>query len=246
MRACTIVTGAASGIGLACVDALLARGDTVYAVDRTPVPRNHARLATLKIDITNNNAPEKICLHAQQVGNGIAGFVHAAGINRLCHPFDVDESHWDAVMNVNAKATWFLTVAVLKQMLSQHAGSVVLLASIAGKMASTIQHPVYNVSKAAVIAMTKTFAQTVANSGVRVNCVCPGIIDTPMQQHVTAHLTDDAESSVHVLQQRLAKVPLARMGSAAEVAQVVMFLLGAESSYIHGQALNIDGGLISY
>ena len=113
-------------------------------------------------------------------------------------------------------------------------------------MASTIQHPVYNVSKAAVIAMTKTFAQTVANSGVRVNCVCPGIIDTPMQQHVTAHLTDDAESSVHVLQQRLAKVPLARMGSAAEVAQVVMFLLGAESSYIHGQALNIDGGLISY
>jgi len=246
MQACTIVTGAASGIGLACVDALLAHGDAVFAVDRMPIPRQHALLSTLEIDITNLGAPQEICLKAQEFGTSIAGFVHAAGINRLCHPFDVDEHHWDTVMNVNAKATWFVTAAVLKQMCFQRTGSIVLLASIAGKMASTIQHPVYNISKAAVIAMTKTFAQTVAETGVRVNCVCPGIIDTPMQQHVTAHLADDTQSTVHVLQQRLAKVPLARMGSAGEVAQVIMFLLGAQSSYIHGQALNIDGGLISY
>ncbi len=242
----TIVTGAASGIGLACVDGLLAQGEAVCAIDRVPIPRRHARLTSVQCDITHSSAPATICAHATADGHHIAGFVHAAGINRLCHPFDVDEAHWDTVMNVNAKATWFLTVAVLKQMITQESGSVVLLASIAGKMASTIQHPIYNVSKAAVIAMTKTFAQSVATNGVRVNCICPGIIDTPMQDHVTAELARDVLTPAQIAQQRIAKVPMARMGTASEIAQVVLFLLGSQSSYIHGQALNIDGGLISY
>lgn len=246
MQTRTIVTGAASGIGLACVDALLAQGEAVCAIDRVPMPRTHARLTWVQCDITHSSTPATICAHATADGHRIAGLVHAAGINRLCHPFDVDEAHWDTVMNVNAKATWFLTVAVLKQMITHESGSVVLLASIAGKMASTIQHPIYNVSKAAVIAMTKTFAQSVATNGVRVNCICPGIIDTPMQDHVTAELAHDVLTPAQIAQQRIAKVPMARMGTASEIAQVVLFLLGAHASYIHGQAINIDGGLISY
>lgn len=246
MHTRTIITGAASGIGLACVDALLAQGETVCAVDRIPIQRTHTRLTSVQCDITHPSAPAAICAHAMADGYRIAGLVHAAGINRLCHPFDVDEAHWDAVMNVNAKATWFLTAAVLKQMITQESGSVVLLASIAGKMASTIQHPIYNVSKAAVIAMTKTFAQSVATNGVRVNCICPGIIDTPMQDHVTTQLAGDALTPAQIAQQRIAKVPMARMGTASEIAQVVLFLLGTHASYIHGQALNVDGGLISY
>jgi NAD(P)-dependent dehydrogenase (short-subunit alcohol dehydrogenase family) len=149
-------------------------------------------------------------------------------------------------MNVNAKAAWFWTSAVLAHMHTQRSGSVVLVASIAGKMATTVQHPVYNVSKAAVIAMTKTWAQTVAHSGIRVNCVCPGVIDTPMQEQVTASMVDDTHSPAQIIQQRISKVPMGRMGHAAEVATVVAFLLSTQASYIHGQALNIDGGVISY
>lgn len=246
MTTCTIVTGAASGIGAACVDVLLARGDAVLAVDYMPIVRQHPLLQTYEMDITTPHAAEQACAQVLAWQRHVTGFVHAAGINRLCHPFDVDETHWDAVMNVNAKAAWFWTSTILNYMTTQRAGSVVLLASIAGKMASTIQHPVYNVSKAALIALTKTWAHTVASTGVRVNCVCPGVIDTPMQAHVTASMVDATHTQAQVIQQRIAKVPMGRMGRATEVASVVAFLLSDHASYIHGQALNIDGGMISY
>ena len=246
MNNITVVTGSASGIGAACVQQLLAQGTRVLAVDVTPHALTHPLLATLTCDVTAPDTPQRILWISQHSGARIAGFVHAAGINRLCHPFEVDAHHWDTVMNVNAKATWFLTSAILQHMMPYGTGSVILLASIAGKMASTIQHPIYNVSKAAVIAMTKTFAHTVATAGIRVNCVCPGVIETPMQHQVTTSMVNAAQSYAEVTQQRTAKVPMGRMGSAEEVAHLILFLLSEQARYVHGQALNVDGGLISY
>lgn len=246
MQEVTVVTGAASGIGAACVHVLLNQGARVLGVDMAPIAITHPNLTGVQCDVTALETPQFICAAVANQNARIAGFVHAAGINRLCHPFDVDEAHWDAVMNVNAKATWFLTSAVLQHMIGHGAGSVVLLASIAGKMATTIQHPIYNVSKAAVIAMTKTFAHTVATAGIRINCVCPGVIETPMQHHVTMSMVSPTQSYADVTQQRTAKVPMGRMGSADEVAEVIVFLLSEHARYVHGQAINIDGGLISY
>lgn len=246
MHAVTVVTGAASGIGAACVELLLKQGTHVLAVDMAPIVITHPKLTHMHCDVTTSTAPQQICAAVAHHQARIEGFVHAAGINRLCHPFEVDGDHWDAVMNVNAKATWFLTSAILQHMMLNGSGSVVLLASIAGKMASTIQHPIYNVSKAAVIAMTKTFAHTVATAGIRINCVCPGVIETPMQHQVTMSMVNASQSYADVTQQRTAKVPMGRMGSAAEVAEVILFLLSEQARYVHGQSLNIDGGLISY
>lgn len=246
MSGCYIVTGAASGIGAACVQVLLAQGKSVLGVDRTPIVDTHPMLQTLQLDITESHAAATVCTTACTWAGHIVGFVHAAGVNQLCHPFAVDEAHWDKVMGVNAKATWFMTSAVLQHMVSRNAGSVVLIASIAGKMASTIQHPVYNVSKAAVIAMTKTFAQTVAAAGVRINCVCPGVIDTPMQHHVTQSMVDATHSYAQITQQRIAKVPLGHMGEPRDVADMVAFLLSEQARYVHGQAMNVDGGILSY
>jgi NAD(P)-dependent dehydrogenase (short-subunit alcohol dehydrogenase family) len=189
-------------------------------------------------------APTQICDTAHQIAPQIGGFVNAAGIMRVAHPFAVDDAHWDSVMGVNAKATWFLTSAVLQAMVPWQAGSVVLLASTAGKTATTVMHPIYNVSKAAVIAMTKTLAHTVASSGIRVNCVCPGVIDTPMQSAVTAALIDDTHDAPTIWQQRIARVPLGRSGAVNEVAAVVQFLLSEQASFVHGQAINVCGGMV--
>jgi NAD(P)-dependent dehydrogenase (short-subunit alcohol dehydrogenase family) len=244
MTTVTIVTGAASGIGAACAQLLCATGVTVLGVDRVAIGWQAPALHTLCIDICDPTAPAQICDFAHQIAPQIAGFVNAAGIMRVAHPFAVDVAHWDSVMGVNAKATWFLTSAVLQAMMPWQTGSVVLLASTAGKTATTVMHPIYNISKAAVIAMTKTMAHTVAASGIRVNCVCPGVIDTPMQSVVTAALVDETQDAALIWQQRLARVPVGRSGAVSEVAAVVQFLLSEQASFVHGQAINVCGGMV--
>lgn len=244
MTTVTIVTGAASGIGAACAQVLCDAGVTVLGVDRDAIVWQAPTLHSLQLDIAMPSAPLQICTVAHQIAPQIAGFVNAAGIMRVAHPFDVDEAHWDAVMGVNAKATWFLTNAILQAMVPWKSGRVVLVASTAGKTATTVMHPVYNISKAAVIAMTKTLAHTVATTGIRVNCVCPGVIDTPMQSAVTAALRNETQDATAIWQQRLARVPLGRSGAAHEVATVVQFLLSEQASFVHGQAINICGGMV--
>src|SRR5947208_8972748 len=100
-----------------------------------------------------------------------------AGIYRAAASLDVTEEHWDAIMNVNAKAVFFATQAVLPTMIAQKRGAIVSLASLAGKIGSRNNLP-YNASKAAVVSMTKSLALAHAADGIRVNCVCPGFVET--------------------------------------------------------------------
>src|SRR5207244_7296408 len=106
--------------------------------------------------------------------------VNNAGIMHVVDLFEISESDWDRMLNVNAKAVFFLSQLVLRGMIERKRGAIVSLASAAGKAASGVKYVHYNVAKAAVIAMTKTMSAAVAGQGVRVNCVCPGIIDTDM------------------------------------------------------------------
>ena len=132
-------------------------------------------------------------------------------------------------------------------MISQRSGRIVNLASIAGKMASTTYHPIYNVSKASVLAMTKTLAQYSAAYGVRVNAVCPGMIETPMQDlvdHEIAHITGKTPAEVRA--ERNSRIPLGYIGDGADIATIVSFLVGPDSRYMTGQALNADGGILTY
>jgi NAD(P)-dependent dehydrogenase (short-subunit alcohol dehydrogenase family) len=105
--------------------------------------------------------------------------VHNAGIYRAASSLDITEEGWDAVMSVNAKAVFFANQAVLPTMISQKRGSIVSLASMTGKVGSRTNLP-YNASKAAVISMTKSLALAHAANGIRVNCVCPGFVETDM------------------------------------------------------------------
>jgi NAD(P)-dependent dehydrogenase (short-subunit alcohol dehydrogenase family) len=167
---------------------------------------------------------------------------------QVVDPFEMSEADWDRMLGINAKAVFFLSQLVLPGMRERRRGAIVNLASVAGKVATGVNYLHYNVSKAAVIAMTKTLATAVAREGVRVNCVCPGIIDTDMWAQI------DREQGVErmglaereLMNSRLAVVPMGRAGTPEDVAKVILFLASPLAGYMTGQAVNITGGWITH
>jgi len=172
--------------------------------------------------------------------------VNNAGIYRAAATLDVTEEHWDAIMNVNAKAVFFASQAVLPTMIAQKRGAIVSLASMAGKIGSRNNLP-YNVSKAAVVSMTKSLALAHAADGIRVNCVCPGFVETDMWTSVAREQGKlMGLSAEEFTRQRASHVPLGRMERPEDVAHVIGFLVSSKSGYMTGQALSVDGGLIMH
>src|SRR5437762_3627920 len=168
------------------------------------------------------------------------------GIGRAAAPLDVTEEHWDAVLSVNAKAVCFGCQAVLPMMMAQKRGSIVSVASMAGKVGNRNNLP-YNASKAAVISITKSLALAHAKDGIRVNCVCPGFVETDMWAAVAREQGALMSlSPEEFTRQRAAQVPLGRMERPEDVANVIGFLASSKSGYMTGQALSVDGGLVMH
>lgn len=251
-----IVTGAGQGIGRAIALRLsldgmrlvLAdlQGDAVAQV-AAEIRAGGGEAVALSLNILHAEDRQRMIETALSTFHRFDALVNNAGVQRIALPLDVDEEHWDLVMNVNAKATYFCCQLALKHMIEQRSGRIVNIASIAGKMASTTYHPIYNASKAAVLATTKTLALYAARHGVRVNAVCPGMIETPMQDvvdHEVARITGQVPAEVRA--ERNARIPLGYMGDGDDVAAIVSFLVGPDSRYMTGQALNADGGVLTY
>ncbi len=238
-----IITGAASGIGRATARRLLTNGRPVLAVDRDAEGLEALAAEgaeTLTADVTDAADRRRIAGAVKP-----AGLVNAAGVIRLLPIDDVAEDDWDAVMAVNARALFFLTQEVGRRL--GEGGAVVNVASGAGKTGSTVEAAVYSASKAAVLSMTRTFAHAWAKRGVRVNAVCPGVIETPMNDVVlegiaAARGIDRGE----VERARAAAIPMGRTAPPEEVASVIAFLLSADASYMTGQGVNVTGGMITY
>ncbi len=239
-----VVTGAASGIGRALAEDLLSEGAQVVACDRDapglePLGARGARCVTA--DLATTQGRTALC----DAAAGLTHLVNCAGLIRLVPLDAVDEDLWDLTMAVNAKAVFFLCQALVPQI--PPGGSVVNLSSTAAKTGSTLEAAPYAAAKAAVLSITRAFAHAHAARGVRVNAVCPGIIDTPMQDDVVARIAahrDTTADAVHAA--RLATVPMARVASAHECAAAIRFLLSDDASYITGQAINVCGGLVTY
>jgi NAD(P)-dependent dehydrogenase (short-subunit alcohol dehydrogenase family) len=251
-----IVTGAGQGIGRAIalrlsqdgMKLVLAdlQGDAVAHV-ADEIRAGGGEALALSLNILHADDRQRMIQTALSTFHHLDALVNNAGVQRIALPLDVSEEHWDLVMNVNAKATYFCCQLALQHMLGQRSGRIVNMASIAGKMASTTYHPIYNASKAAVLAITKTLAQYSASYGVRVNAVCPGMIETPMQDvvdHEVARLTGQPPAEIRT--ERNARIPMGYMGDGAAAAAIVSFLVGPDSRYMTGQALNADGGILTY
>ena len=250
-----IVTGAGRGIGRATALELARQGaDIVIAeLDRVAADRTAAEVRALKrranvvpTDVTSRAELAAMAERTRAELGRIDVLVNNAGIYRAAAPLDVTEEHWDAVMNVNAKAVFFACQAVLPAMIAQKRGNIVSLASMAGKIGGRSNLP-YNASKAAVISITKSLALAHARDGIRVNCVCPGFVETDMwtvvarEQGALLGLSPE-----EFTRQRLAQVPLGRMERPEDVASVIAFLASSRAAYMTGQAINVTGGVIMH
>ncbi len=251
-----IVTGAGQGIGRAIALRLAQDGFDVVVADlqgvaaeevAAEIRRASRRALPIVMNVASGEDRTRLVGETLQRLGRLDVLVNNAGIQRVALPLDVTEAHWDAVIEVNAKAVYFCCQLALRHMVAQRSGRIVNVASMAGKTASTIYHPVYNVSKAAVIAMTKTFAAAHARDGVRVNAICPGVVDTPMQDVVDrefARVTGKQPAEIRA--ERVGRIPMGRVETPDEVASVVSFLVGPDSRYMTGQAINVTGGMITY
>jgi NAD(P)-dependent dehydrogenase (short-subunit alcohol dehydrogenase family) len=235
-----IVTGGASGIGLATSEALAARGDRIVLADRD-IDRARAEASRLaesgavveasEVDVTNPGAVEWLVADVDE-GGDLAGLVNSAGVVQLGTIADVSIEDWDRVVDVNLKGTFLTCRAVIPRLEARGGGAIVNLASIAGRTKSFYSAPNYVASKGGVIGLTMVLAAQHAARNVRVNCVAPGIFRTPM----ASAYTDEQWASL------LPTIPMGRVGEPLEVANVIVSLLSDEWSYVTGQCINVNGG----
>lgn len=239
-----IVTGAASGIGRAVVTRLLREGVDVLAVDihakaLDSLASRHCR--TLAADLSDPAARAKLAEQA----DGADYLVNSHGIIMIRPIFEVTVDEWRRVQTVNAESVFFLCQAIGPRLKS--GGAIVNLSSSSAKLAATIEVAVYAASKTTILSITRSFSYALAPRNVRVNALCPGIVDTPMQETVLETVAPMRGTTKEALSEaRNKNVPLGRGASPDECANLIWFLLSPEASYMTGQAINFTGGHVTW
>jgi NAD(P)-dependent dehydrogenase (short-subunit alcohol dehydrogenase family) len=239
-----IVTGAASGIGRATAQRLVAEGVDVLAVD-VDGERLHETVSDgcefLVADVADPSHRAKVAAAA----SGFDYLVNAAGILRVKPIFEVTIEDWREVQTVNVESVFFLCQQVGARL--NPGGAVVNLSSSSAKLATSVDVAPYAASKTAILSITRSFAYALADRPVRVNAICPGIVETEMQSKFLEGVARKRETTAAALDaERKKAVPLRRGASAAECAGLIWFLLSDEAAYMTGQALNFTGGLVNW
>lgn len=239
-----IVTGAASGIGKETARRLVREGVSVLAVDIDATRLEEARgfgCEVLAADLADPEARGRVVA----AGDGIDFLVNAAGMIRIKSIFDITLADWRQVFAVNVESTFFLCQGIGPRM--KAGGAIVNLSSSSAKLATTIEVAAYAATKATILSITRSFAYALASRPIRVNAICPGIVDTPMQERVLADVSGLRGMTAEALSSARTKtVPLGRAASAEECAGLIRFLLSDESAYMTGQAINYTGGMVTW
>jgi len=242
----TVVTGGASGIGLAVVRNLSARGAHVLVADihqghlGNVVKENADREASvqgLAVDVSEESEVTRLFDQVDREWGGLDFLVNCAGISpkkdgQKVKLWEMAPEEWDRVLAVNLRGTFLCCRAALSRMIVRGGGAVVNLSSMAAKAGSAVTGSHYAASKAGIVGLTKVLAREAADYGIRVNAVSPGRIDTPMIWDVPPEVNARYEQII----------PLKRLGRPEEVAEAIVFFLSDAASYITGQVLDINGG----
>ncbi len=237
-----IITGAAGGLGVRIAHALAEAGANIIINDVAEEPAEDlaAQLDQYGVetlvntaDITDGDQVQAMIDEVMDRFERIDILVNNAGITRDGLLVRMDEDQWDVVLDVNLKGAFLCTKAVARPMMKARSGRIINMASISGVGGNAGQAN-YSASKGGLISLTKTTAQELAGRNVTCNALAPGFIETAM----TDELPEDQRNAW------LERIPLARPGTGDDVAQAVLFLAGPGASYITGQVINIDGGLI--
>lgn len=242
-----VTTGAASGIGEACVRGFGARNAAVAMVDRKPIKeqalagyrRHGGRVEYFQADVSSRPAVEKVVSDIVARLGGIDVLVNNAGIQRYATVTTASEEEWDEVMNVNLKSAFLMAKYCIPEMLRRGGGSIVITGSV--QSVSAQRNSVhYVVSKHGLLGLTRSIAVDYGKQNIRANCVLPGAVDTPMLRWAASldpnpKAVLDAAHKLHIR---------GKMGCPEEVADVIVFLASDLASFVTGAAVAVDGGLL--
>jgi len=237
-----LVTGASRGIG-ASIALELAKNNTlvigtatsdkgVRAIEES-FKLNNKKGIGLVLDVNDNNSVEYLIKHVEEKYGNISILVNNAGITKDTLLMKMKDEDWDEVMNTNLKSVFKLSQSVIRKMMKNRYGRIINISSVVGHSGNAGQTN-YTAAKAGISGFTKSLAQEVGSRGITVNCVAPGFIDTEM----TRSLPEEYKN------QLISKIPLGKLGSPNDIANAVAFLASENASYITGETLHINGGML--
>ncbi|XP_071113060.1 dehydrogenase/reductase SDR family member 6-like [Haliotis cracherodii] len=233
-----IVTAAAQGIGRASAEALAREGARVIATDinadKLKELESVKGIETQLLDVTSTADVEAFVAKFDKIDVvfNCAGFVHNGTI------LDCDEKSWDFAFDINVKSMYRMCKQVIPKMVAEKRGSIINMSSVASSIKGAPNRFVYGTTKAAVIGLTKAMAADFCSQQIRLNCICPGTVDTPSLRDRINALPDPEQG----MKDFIARQKFGRLGTAGEIASLVVYLASDESSYVTGQEFIIDGG----
>ncbi|MFZ8943875.1 MAG: 3-oxoacyl-ACP reductase FabG [Methylophilaceae bacterium] len=237
-----LVTGASRGIGAAIAIELAKCGATVIGTATSEKGANIIKKSfeinsldgySRVLDVNDNTSVETLMSNINESFGGVDVLVNNAGITRDTLLMRMKDEDWDAVMNTNLKSVYKLSQSVLRGMMKNRSGRIINISSVVGHMGNAGQTN-YAATKAGISGFTKSLAQEVGSRGITVNSVAPGFIDTDM----TRALDDSQRDSL------LQHIPLARLGQPQDIAHAVCFLASDAASYITGETIHVNGGML--
>jgi len=244
-----IVTGGAMGIGKAAARCLLRDGAAVVIVDRNEeagrqtaaeLSQTHPGVLFCRADIASLDEDRAAVETAVRRFGGLDILVNNAGIQTYGDVLTTTEEIWDRTMDANLKGHWLMSKCAVPEMLKRGKGAIVNVSSVQG-LASQRNVLAYSTSKHAMIGLTRTMAVDLAARGIRVNCVCPGTVDTPMIRKDIIE-KDRSPQALEAILNRMH--PIGRMAQPEEIGEVIAFLAGDRASFMTGSIVTVDGGLL--
>ncbi|MCZ9884714.1 SDR family NAD(P)-dependent oxidoreductase [Arthrobacter sp. B2a2-09] len=239
-----IITGGTRGIGRACAEHFARRGDRVLVCSRSAseaeavaaeLQQVGGTVEGMAADLADPEVGSKVVGRCVDLFGGVDALVNNAGIFESTALVDVTADDWDSTMHTNLRGPALTSAAAARVMRAAGHGSIVNIASING-LAPEANFAAYNASKAGLISLTRTTAIELADAGIRVNCVAPGLIRTPMAEPWITGLSDEVVARW---------APMRRFGLPEEIASVVDFLISDASAYMTGETLRVDGGTLA-
>lgn len=239
-----IVTGAGSGVGRAMALGLASDGANVVIADLSTeraesvakeIAAAGGSALAVDVDVADAARVRTVAAKAVEKFGHIDILISNAGWDKVMPFLDTDESLWDRVIDINLRGHIAFAHATVPHMIEASAGKIVFIASDAGRVGSSGE-AIYSGAKGGVIAFSKALARETARKGINVNCVAPGLTDTPM-------LAEVSEGNEKLMGAIIRSIPLGRVGTPEEVARAALFLVSSDADYITGQTLSVNGGL---
>ena len=249
-----LVTGAGSGIGRATAVAMAEVGRNVACVDinaeaaetvAATVRQHGVEAMAVTADVGDVAAIDRMIADVVGEFGSLDVIVNNAGVTRVAYIMDLTEQDWDWMHRVNAKGVFFCLQGAARQMIAQGGGRIINIASIAGRGFAGTSNAAYAASKGAVISLTKTASQQLAQHGIAVNAICPGVTRTEIVNGIVAtRARQEGVSEEAMIEELTRQIPLRRANEPEDIAAMAVFLASPAARNITGQCYNVDGGLV--